>query len=145
MQQVPRKPDEPIITFKLWNATLIYGLSITAAVLGITAYTFFVLKLPTSEINNMAFFTLIFAQLLNVFNVPKRHISFFKNEVTKNPWIWAAILFCILLTLGAYFTPILAKALSLVPLSLNKFGLIVLFGFSSLALTQFIKRLGGTI
>lgn len=145
MQQVPRKPDEPIITFKLWNATLIYGLSITAAVLGITAYTFFVLKLPTSEINNMAFFTLIFAQLLNVFNVPKRHISFFKNEVTKNPWIWAAILLCILLTLGAYFTPILAKALSLVPLSLNKFGLIVLFGFSSLALTQFIKRLGGTI
>jgi len=144
MEQPPRKPDEPIMTRKLWSATIIYGSSITMAVLGITFYTYFILKLPSAEINNMAFFTLIFAQLLNVFNLPKRHLSFFKNEVTTNPWVWAAIILCIMLTLSAYLITPVAKALSIVILSLNQLGIIVLFGFSSLVLAQLIKRFGGT-
>jgi Ca2+-transporting ATPase len=141
MDKAPRKPDEPIMTLKLWKTTIIYGLCITAGVLGITVYSHFVLKLPSNEINNMAFFTLIFAQLLNVFNMPKRHLSFFKNEVTLNPWIWYAIALCIFLTGAGYFTPAIAKALSLIPLSADKFGLVILFGFGSLALAQIIKRL----
>ena len=141
MDKPPRKPDEPIMTLKLWKSTIIYGLCITAGVLGITIYAHFVLKLPSNEINNMAFFTLIFAQLLNVFNMPKRYLSFFKNEVTLNPWIWYAMALCIFLTGAAYFTPPIAKALSLIPLSAYKFGLVILFGFGSLALTQIIKRL----
>lgn len=140
MNKPPRKPDEPIMTFKLWKATLIYGLCITAGVLGITVYSHFVLKLAPNEINNMAFFTLIFAQLLNVFNMPKRHLSFFKNEVTLNPWVWYAIIFCLLLMVAAYFTTPIAKALSIIPLTADKFGLVVLFGFGSLAMAQIIKR-----
>lgn len=145
MNKPPRKPDEPIMTLKLWNATIIYGLCITAGVLGITAYSHFVLKLASDEINNMAFFTLIFAQLLNVFNMPKRHLSFFKNEVTLNPWIWYAIALCILITGAAYLTPPIAKALSIIPLSADKFGLVVLFGFGSLLLAQIFKRIGSTV
>lgn len=145
MNKPPRKPDEPIMTFKLWKATLIYGLCITAGVLGITAYSHFVLKLTPNEINNMAFFTLIFAQLLNVFNMPKGHLSFFKNEVTLNPWIWYAIALCIFITLASIFTPPIAKALSIIPLSLDKFGLVTLFGFGALLLTQIFKRIGSTV
>lgn len=145
MSKPPRKSDEPIMTLKLWNATIIYGLCITAGVLGITAYTHFVLKLTPSEINNMAFFTLIFAQLLNVFNMPKRHLSFFKNEVTLNPWIWYAIALCIFITGVAYIIPPIAKALSMVPLSADKFSLVVLFGFGSLFLAQILKRIGSTV
>ena len=98
MKKPPRLPNEPIMTKKLWNATIIYGLCVTASVLGITLYSNYILKLPPQEINNMAFFTLIFAQLLNVFNLPKRHLSFFNNEVTSNKWIWIAIVLCIALT-----------------------------------------------
>lgn len=145
MNKPPRKPDEPIITAKLWNATIVYGLCITAGVLGITAYSYYVLKLAPNEINNLAFYTLIFAQLLNVFNLPKRHLSFFNNEITKNSWVWLAILICILFTLISYFIPPIAKALSLIPISINKLGLVVIFGFGSLLLTQFIKRIGGTV
>ena len=93
----------------------------------------------------MAFFTLIFAQLLNVFNLPKRHLSFFKNEVTSNQWIWIAIVLSIVLTSIAYFTPPIALALSIYPLTISKLITIVLFGFGSLILAQFIKRVGGTI
>ena len=145
MSKPPRKPDEPIMTYELWKATIIYGLCITAGVLGITAYSYFMLNLPPNEINNLAFYTLIFAQLLNVFNLPGRHLSFFKNEVTTNLWIWGSIALCILLTVIAYFTPPVAKALSMIPLTVDRLGLIALFGFGSLILTQFIKRMGGTV
>jgi Ca2+-transporting ATPase len=141
MDKPPRKPDEPIMTLKLWKATFIYGLCITAGVLGITAYAHFVLKSTPNEINNMAFFTLVFAQLLNVFNMPKRHLSFFKNEVTLNPFIWYAIALSLFITAAAYFIPPIAKALYLIPLTEDKFGLVILFGFASLALSQIIKRL----
>ena len=140
MQQPPRKPDEPIMTRKSWRSTIIYGLSISTAVLGITAYSNFVLELMPAKINNMAFFTLIFAQLLNVFNLPKRQLSFFKNEVTTNLWVWGAIVLCILLTIAAYVNPTTAKALSLLPLSRHELGLTILFGFGALVLAQAIKR-----
>jgi len=145
MERPPRKPDEPIMTRKLWYSTVIYGLSITTAVLGITIYANFELELSPVEINNVAFYTLIFAQLLNIFNMPRRQLSFFKNEVTTNPWVWSAIVLCILLTVSAYLIPPMAKALSMVPLSVNQLGLIVLFGFGSLTLAQFIKRIGGIL
>lgn len=142
MNKPPRLPNEPIMTLKLWNATIIYGLCITASVLGITIYSNYILKLPANEINNMAFFTLLFAQLLNVFNLPKRHLSFFNNEVTTNKWIWIAIIFSLLLTSIAYFIPTIAQAISIAPLSNNKLITIILFGFGSLLLAQFIKRIG---
>ena len=145
MELPPRKPDEPIITRLLWNSTIIYGLSITAAVLGITIYAHSVLGLDAFQINNMAFYTLIFAQLLNIFNMPRRQLSFFKNEVTSNPWIWAAILICIILTLAVYLIPPAATVLSLVPLTWPQVRLVILFGFGALALSQFVKRIGGTL
>jgi Ca2+-transporting ATPase len=77
--------------------------------------------------------------------MPKNHLSFFKNEVTLNPWIWYAIALCIFITAGAIFTPPIAKALSIIPLSLDKFGLVVLFGFGALLLTQIFKRIGSTV
>jgi Ca2+-transporting ATPase len=143
MGMPPRKSDEPILTKRHWYDMVIYGLSISAAVLGITGYSYFVLRLPTATINNLAFYTLILAQLLNVFNIPKRSTSFFRNEVTMNGWVWWALVLCIALTLGAAATKPIAAALSLVQLSLLEYGLIGLFAFGSLLTAQIIKRAGG--
>ena len=87
MNQPPRDPQEPIMTRKLWFTTVVCGLSITMAVLGITFYSHFKLQLMPEEINNMAFYTLVVAQLLNIFNMTSRRTSFFLNEVTQNKWI----------------------------------------------------------
>jgi len=124
---------------------VIYGLSISAAVLGITGYSYFILKLTPATINNLAFYTLILAQLLNVFNIPKRTTSFFRNEVTTNGWVWGALVLCIVLTLGAASIKPIADALSLVHLTLYEYGLIVQFAFGSLLVAQFVKRVGGLI
>jgi Ca2+-transporting ATPase len=140
---LPRKSDEPILTKRHGYDMIIYGSSISAAVLGITGYSYFILKLPATTINNLAFYTLILAQLLNVFNIPKRSTSFFRNEVTTNGWVWWALVLCLVLTLGAASINPIAAALSLVRLSLQEYGLIGLFAFGSLLTAQFVKRAGG--
>ena len=142
MNRPPRDPQEPIMTRKLWIMTVVCGLSITMAVLGITLYSHLRLQLRPEEINNMAFYTLVLAQLLNIFNMTSRKISFFINEVTQNKWIWAALVLCTIIVLISNLIPPVADVLSLVNLTLQQWGLIVLFGFSSLLLTQLVKRLG---
>ncbi|NER16795.1 cation-translocating P-type ATPase [Spongiivirga citrea] len=144
MNRPPRKADEPIMTPQLWSSTIIYGLCITAAVVGITAYAHFTLKASPSEINNMAFFTLVLAQLLNVFNMSKSEVSFLNNEVIKNPWVWGAIVLSIFITVGAYYITPIANALHLINLSTQQFGWVLVFALGSLALSQIIKRSGGT-
>jgi Ca2+-transporting ATPase len=145
MQLPPKNAKQPIMTKQHWRTTIIYGISISLAVLGITVYSYFVLHLSANQINNMGFYTLISSQLLNVFNMPARHLSFFKNEVTTNIWIWAAIILCIFLTYLAYIIPVISKALSLIPLSSGQFITILIFSISSLVLAQIIKRFGGTL
>ncbi len=145
MKRKPRPPEEPIMSRKLWGTTLIYGLAITIGVLGVSIFAHSYLKLPPEVVNNMAFYTLVLGQLFNVFNLPKRHISFFTNEVTRNPWVWGAIVLCILLTILGYVLPPLREVLSLVPLSWEQLGFVIIFSVGSLLIAQLIKRLGGTV
>lgn len=142
MEQPPRDPKKPLMTRKDWYATMIYGLSISVSVIGIVVYCDFVLKLKWDIINNMAFYTLVLAQLFNVFNMPKRSESFFKNEVSNNIWVWGAILLSLVITLAAYLIPPISNALSLVPITYGQLGLTVLFALGSIVLAQLVKRTG---
>ena len=82
-------------------------------------------------------------RLLNVFNLPKRNRSFFKNEVTVNIYVWGAIALSLLIMVVAYYVPIFKEALSLESLTAAQFITVGMFGLSALLLTQIIKRLGG--
>jgi len=144
MKRAPRKPNEPIMTPQLWSSTIVYGLCITAAVVGITAYAHFTLQLSPIKINNMAFYTLVLAQLFNVLNMAKNKVAFFNNEVIKNPWVWGSIAISLVITAGAYRIPAIAEALFLTSLSWDQLGWVLVFAFGSLALAQIIKRNGGT-
>jgi len=37
--------------------------------------------------------------------------GFFSNEVTRNPWIWAAVVLCVGLLMAAVYVPILSEVL----------------------------------
>ena len=141
MKHPPRKANEPIMSPKRWKSTIIFGLCITTAVVGITAYSHLVLQLSSKIINNMAFYTLVLAQLLNVFNMAESKVSFFNNEIINNPWIWSAIAISLFITIGAYYIQPIANALFLTSLALEQMFWIVVFGFGSLALSQIFKRL----
>lgn len=144
MKQPPRDPQEPILTRKLWTSTVLYGLSITSAVIGIVVYAHLVRGYSSLEVNNMAFYTLVLGQLLNVFNLPRRKASFLVNEVTKNPWVWAATAFSLAIMVVVYFIPIMQEALSLVVLTGEQFLTIGGFAFASLLLSQILKKIGFT-
>lgn len=144
MNKPPRSSEEPIMPRFLWVTTIVYGLGITAGVIGITIFAARWLQLPDEQVNNMAFYTLVLAQLFNVFNLPKRQVSFFFNEVTRNPWVWGAIGLCIALTALGYILSPLRTALTLVPLEWAHLGWVFIFAAGSLLITQIVKRLGGT-
>ncbi len=141
MEQPPKDPKEPIMSRQDWHATILYGLSISAAVLGVVAYANFALQLDHTIINNMAFYTLVLAQLFNVFNIPKSEESFFLNEVTKNRWVWGALVLSLAMTISAYLVPPVAKALSLQALNFEQVASVVGFALGSLLLAQLLKRL----
>lgn len=145
MNQPPRKAQESIMTPLHWQSTFIYGISITLSILGVTFLSYYYLVLPAPQINNLAFYTLVVAQLLHVFTMPKRQNSFFNNEVTKNPWIWGAIVLSVVITALAYSIPPVAEAFSLVPLSWTALRWSFVFGFASLVLSQILKRMGYTL
>lgn len=140
MEQPPKDPQEPIMDRRNWSATIVFGLSISAAVLGVVAYGNFILELDAITINNMAFYTLVLAQLFNVFNMPKKNESFFANEVTKNKWVWGALVLSVLITVGAYLIPPVAVALSLQTFSFALLGTTVVFALSSMVLAQVVKK-----
>lgn len=140
MELPPKDPKAPILSKKDWYATMLYGISISLAVLGIVSYTYVVLKLPTETINNMAFYTLVVAQLLNVFNLPRHTASFWINDVTTNKWVWGAIVLSLGITFGSYLISPVADALSLKPIALRQLGLVGLFALGSLVVVQLIKR-----
>ena len=110
-------------------------------VIGITIYAWHIKNYPGEVVNNMAFYTLILAQLLNVFNLPKNNVSFIRNEVTTNPWIWAAQVFTLLILVVVYHVPVVSDVLSLVPLTIEQMLTIGVFGFIGLGVTQLLKRL----
>jgi P-type Ca2+ transporter type 2C len=141
MNQPPRPVDEPIMTAHHWTATIVYGLSIAAAVTAITIYGSRYLELDGIVVNNLAFYTLVLSQLFNLFNVPEAGSSPINNEITRNPWIWGAILVSLLSMFLVKIIPVTSEVLSLVFLSYDQYLLVILFSFASLALTQFLKSI----
>ncbi len=141
MELPPRNPKEPIVSKDDWKRTVLYGSTITMAVLGIVVYAHFVLKLSPITINNMAFFTLVFAQLLNVFNIPRSSRFYHRNEVTSNIWIWGALILSMAITFIAYLLPKVAQTLSLERLTIYQMGTSFFFALGSLVLAQVLVLL----
>jgi Ca2+-transporting ATPase len=140
MRKPPRPVDEPIMTPYHWGVTAIYGFSIALAVTGITLYSYIGLQLDHQVINNMAFYTLVLSQLLNIFNVPSAGTSPIVNEITKNVWVWLSLILSLFTILLAKLFPITSHILSLVFLSGDQYLLVVLFSFASLFFSQLLKN-----
>ncbi len=61
----------------------------------------------------VSFCTLTLAQVWHVFNMRDNIRNPFVNEVTRNVWIWLAIVTCLMLLLAAVYLPLLADVLKL--------------------------------
>ncbi len=140
MQSPPRPAGEPIIPRRLWQAILVYGMAITASIIGLVVYAQSLRQLSAGDINNLAFYTLILAQLWNVFNLPSRQVSLLRNEVTRNPHLWMALAFCIMLSVAAFALEPVRLALALDVMALSELWVILPFSLMPVLIIQLLKR-----
>jgi Ca2+-transporting ATPase len=104
MLRVPRDPGKEILYRGKWRKIALYAAVMTATVLSAVKYSSYLENAP-SVLNNVAFFTLTFAQLTHVFNMPHEHSRIFSNEVTENKFVWGAIILCLFIIACVYLIP----------------------------------------
>ncbi len=146
MRQPPRNINEPIIDRKRWIAISFYSIIIGTTSVGavlISHFTIHKTETWNPELcNNILFFTLIFSQLLHVFNMGSSGSSFFRSEVFRNKYVWRAIVFSILILLSVYFIIPVREVLSLYEMSVYDWLVSIAASIVSLIIIQIGKRLG---
>ncbi|MBF9046047.1 HAD-IC family P-type ATPase [Rhodobacterales bacterium LSUCC0031] len=143
MTRPPRDPRAPIVTRRHWILLAVLGGAITLATLGAFGLALFWLAMDTSAAITVAFVTLALAQMWNVFNLRNPAAGMLHNDVTANPFVWGAILLCLILIGAALWVPLLAEVLRLAWPGMAGLGLaaaasLVPLGFGQIwiALTQ---------
>jgi len=79
--------------------------------------------------NNVAFFSLAFAQLWHVFDMREPVENMFNNQITRNKYVCWALIFCIAAIIASYFIPQINSVFSYQELDLKIW---VLIGITSL-------------
>lgn len=113
MRKPPRDPKQAIVNRPRWVLIGILGAAVTLATLGAFVLALFWLRLDARPAVTVAFLTLALAQLWNVFNVRDPDAGLFLNDVTRNPYVWGALLLCLALIGLALWLPWLAAILGL--------------------------------
>jgi P-type Ca2+ transporter type 2C len=114
MRRPPRDPREAILTRRHWLAIAGYGSAITISVLAALGVALYGFDLDRRAAVTLSFLTLAFAQLWHVFNMVDGSAGLWRSDVTRNPWVWAALALCVALLLGAVYWPPVARSLGLV-------------------------------
>lgn len=125
LERPPRPPAEPLIGVAQWSGIVRHGLTMTAVTLVALVVAVRGLELAPEIATTVSFLTIAFAQLFHVFNMRTAGAQPFDNDITRNPWVWAALGLCIVLLTSAVYIPPVAAALQLVPPTLSMWGLVV--------------------
>lgn len=145
MKQPPRNTEEPIIDAQRWTAIIFYSVIITLTTLGavfISHYTVHKTETWNPELcNNILFFTLIFSQILHVFNMNAAGSKFFTSEVMKNRYVWYAVLACLVLLFISYQIEVVRRALDIFRMSSEDWMISVGMSLLSLVVIQIVKSL----
>ncbi len=143
MKSPPRKSSEPIIDKNRWKLIFFYSIviaSVSSIAVLFNHNTFHSgEQLDEAMCNNILFFTLIFCQLLHVFNMGNG--PFFNNEVIKNKFVWYAVTGSLVILLGVIQIPFVRQALNIVPMTFTEWIIILSAAFSSVIIIQVVKSL----
>ncbi|RXK86484.1 cation-translocating P-type ATPase [Filimonas effusa] len=140
MKKKPKDPAKPLIDRKRWISIWVYaaiigGASLGAALLGAQEGE------SREATNNVLFFTLIFCQLLHVFNMAATSSPFFTSEIFRNKYVWLALIVSLGITLITLAIPALQHALKVENMSRFDWYLSVGFSLGSVILVRLLKKL----
>lgn len=138
MQQPPRKSNEPILGRPQWWDIGGFGVLIAASILGVFWVCLNPLNMTQSSAITVSFLSLAFARLWHVWNMRDRNSPLLNNEITRNPYVWVALVICTaLLLLGVYVRPI-AEVLKLVRPTAQQWWLILGTSFVPVIIGQIV-------
>lgn len=109
MKQGARNAAEPIVDKARWKAIGFYATVIAGVSIGAVLWSHYTIH--NTEVwnaalcNNILFFTLIFSQLIHVFNMGSSGLLFYKMEVFQSRNVWYAIVASLLILFGLYAFP----------------------------------------
>jgi Ca2+-transporting ATPase len=141
MRRLPRPAGEAMLTRAYWIRIVAYGSIISATVLASMAIAIYGLGFDIDRAVTVSFCTLALAQVWHVFNMRSGDSGMIVNEITRNVWIWAAVLLCVLLVVAAVYLPLLADVLSLANPGAKGWQVIVVMSFVPVALAPAIRVL----
>jgi len=142
LKRPPRDPKEPILGRRQWIVIVLQSLALTAGTFGALAAARLGLDLNGVSIVTVTFLTLAFAQLWHVFNMRHPQSGPLRNEVTRNPWVWGALLLCtVLLAVPPYVEP-MAHVMHLAPPTPAMWAIIIGMSIAPLSVTQVVTLLG---
>ncbi|MDZ7743491.1 MAG: cation-transporting P-type ATPase [Bacteroidota bacterium] len=139
MEQAPKDPDEPILTKKSWTMISIYGAIIAAYTIGAYFFATYSMGVNKEIANNIAFFGLAFTQVFHVLDMRESDEKVFLNQVTRNKYVWMAVVFCAAALIAAYLIPGLNTLLSFQPMGLEPWLLVVAVVVASIGTIQVLK------
>jgi len=134
LKRPPRNPKEPILDLNQWIAIALHGVALTAATFGALALARLWLGLDERAAVTVTFLTVAFAQLWHVFNMRHPTSGLFRNEITRNPWIWAALALCTGILVTAAYVPSLSEMLHLVAPDIEMCGIVLAMSLAPLIL-----------
>jgi Ca2+-transporting ATPase len=139
MRRPPRDPDEPILTRGWWLAIGGYAILIAGAVLGGFAVALIHFGMAREEAVTVSFLSLSLARLCHVFNMREAGSKPIRNEITRNPFVWMALVICVGLLAAALYIPALRHILGLTSPGAEGWGIILVAGVLPLLLGQAVK------
>jgi Ca2+-transporting ATPase len=140
MKNRPRPADEPVLTRALWIRIGLQGAVISLTVLTAMEIAVLYLQFDTERAVTVSFCTLAFAQLWHVFNMRDSVSQLISNEITRNVWVWIAVIFCIGLILAAIYAPQLGELLKLTDPGIEGWLVILPMSLIPLILGPLVRR-----
>ncbi|WP_367401179.1 cation-translocating P-type ATPase [Bradyrhizobium sp. WYCCWR 13022] len=131
----PRDPQESILGHRQWITIVLHGAALTAGTFGALAVSSW-LVLDAQGTVTVTFLTLAFAQLWHTLNMRDQHSPVFVNEVTRNGWLWCALVLCAVLIAVPPYLPPIALLLQLSPLTFEMWSVVIFFSLMPLVITQ---------
>ncbi|WP_249150898.1 cation-translocating P-type ATPase [Bradyrhizobium japonicum] len=135
LNRPPRHPREPILGRRQWTTIVLQSLALAGG-----AFTALGLALSAGwtadAVVTTTFLTIAFAQLWHVFDMRSRHSRVVANEITRNPWIWAAVGLCSALLAVPPYWPLAAEVLHVAPPTVTMWAIIVGCSLAPTLLTQ---------
>jgi Ca2+-transporting ATPase len=138
LKQPPRHPSVGILyTGMIWRVFFM------SALMGVGVFLVFnwaQARMSIEEARTVAFATFVTFEWFRAFNARSDEYSVFKLGFFKNRWLVGSISVAVLLQLAVIYVPFLQTAFRTVPLSIDRWGIILLSG-GSLFIIEEVRKL----